>query len=409
MYFAKLMILGLTTWWIGAIGTQFLKLDLQPVRLATAAGISLMLAAVVIWNAVRKSSQRGPRELLAGLTSDGLPPNRRPFWNRIMGLSLLLTLIAAIALPAAIITHLLPETEAFGGMSWKIVGFFLAGFSWLAVGLLLLRRSLQRRAGDAVEGSQISSLTGLSLANAARNPQRSLLTTALIAFATFVIVAVGAGRRNPVSETPALKSGNGGFSLVAESSSPILFDMNTVDGRTRLNLNATPPTTLPDNTTVFSFRMQPGQDASCLNLFQATLPTLLGATDEFIARGGFRFANTPGDNPWSKLNKPLPDTTTQAGSTSLPTIPVIGDMNTLQFSLKKGLDGIILAPDDQKPKFALQVVGMLDSSVFQGVLVLSDANLKRIAPDVSGARYFLVETPDAGASAGLLPQRHLAD
>ena len=74
-------------------------------------------------------------------------------------------------------------------------------------------------------------------------------------------------------------------------------------------------------------------------------------------------------------------------------------MNTLQYSLKKGLGKIILAPDDQNPKYALQVVGMLDGSVFQGVLVMSDANLKRIAPDVSGSRYFLVETSDAGSSA----------
>ena len=79
------------------------------------------------------------------------------------------------------------------------LGFFLAGFSWLAVGLLLLQRSLQRRAGDAVEGSSISSLTGLSLANAARNPQRSQLTTALIACATFVIVAVGAADGQPIA------------------------------------------------------------------------------------------------------------------------------------------------------------------------------------------------------------------
>ena len=250
-----------------------------------------------------------------------------------------------------------------------------------------------------MEGSQISSLTGLSLANAARNPQRSLLTTALIAFATFVIVAVGAGRRNPVSETPDLKSGNGGFSLVGESSLPILFDMNTSDGRTRLNLNASPLTTLPDNTTVFGFRMQPGQDASCLNLFQATLPTLLGATDEFIKRGGFRFADTPGENPWNKLNEHLAETTTPASPLPLPTIPVIGDMNTLQFSLKKGMGDIILAPDAQSPKFALQVVGMLDGSVFQGVLVMSDANLKRMAPEVSGSRYFLIETADSGTSA----------
>jgi putative ABC transport system permease protein len=402
VYFAKLMIYGLTTWWIGAIGTQFLQLDVQPVRLATAAGISLVLAVVVIWNAVRKSARRGPRDLLAGLTSDESPVKQRPIWNAMMRLSLLLALIMAIGLPTAIIANVLPQTEAFGGMSWKVVGFFLAGFSWLAVGLLLLRRSLQRRAGDAVEGSRISSLTGLSMANAARNPQRSLLTTALIAFATFVIVAVGAGRRNPVSETPDLKSGNGGFSLVGQSSLPVLFDMNSVDGRTRLNLNTSPATSLPENTHVYSFRMQPGQDASCLNLFQAQLPGLLGATDDFITRGGFRFADTPGENPWNKLTKKLPDTQLPAdlshAAATLPTIPVIGDMNTLQFSLKKGIGSIILAPNERSPEFALQVVGMLDGSIFQGVLVMSDSNLKRIAPDISGARYFLIKTPDAADS-----------
>ncbi len=402
VYFAKLMIYGLTTWWVGAIGTQFLKLDLQPVRLAAAAGISLFLAAAVIWNSVRKSSSRGPRELMAGLTSDDLPASSRPVWNSLMKLTLLVAFVAAVGLPIAIIAKVLPDKEAFGGMSWKVVGFFLAGFAWLTVGLLLLRRSLQRRAGDAIEGSQISSLTGLSLANAARNPQRSLLTTALIAFATFVIVAVGAGRRNPVSETPDLKSGNGGFSLVAESSLPVLFDLNTSDGRTRLNLNTSPATTLPETTQVFGFRMQPGQDASCLNLFQATLPTLLGATNDFIERGGFRFADTKGEKPWSKLNEELPATTVTVGTSNstltLPTIPVIGDVNTLQFSLKKGIGGTILAPNEQTPQFALQVVGMLDGSIFQGVLVMSDANLKRVAPEVSGCRYFLIETPDVGAS-----------
>lgn len=403
VYFAKLMIYGLTTWWIGAIGTQFLTLDVQPARLATAAGISLTLSAFVIWNAVRKSSQRGPRELLAGLTSDNLPASHRPVWNAALRLSLFMAFCMAIGLPAAIMANLLPEQEAFGGMSWKVVGFFLGGFSWLAVGLLFLRNRLQRRAGDAVEGSQISSLTGLSLANAARNPQRSLLTAALIAFATFVIVAVGAGRRNPVSETPSLKSGNGGFTLVGESSLPVLFDINTAEGRTRLNLNTSPVTMLPDNTTVHSFRTLPGQDASCLNLFQAKLPTLLGASDDFIKRGGFRFADTPGENPWNKLTQQLPDIkwpgdSLSAESQSLPVIPVIGDMNTLQFSLKKGMGGIIFAPDEQNPKFALKIVGMLDGSIFQGVLVMSDNNLKRIAPDVSGARYFLIETSDAGAS-----------
>jgi putative ABC transport system permease protein len=358
VYFAKLMIHGLTTWWVGAIGTQFLQLDLQPLRLVLAGAISLFLSGAVIWNSVRRSTQRSPRELLSGLGSDDMEIRRRPIVNALLSFGLLLSAIAAVALPVAGVAGLLPTSEAFGGLSWRVVGFFLGGFAWLSVSLLWLRRSLRRRAGDAVQGSQISSLTGLALANAARNPQRSLLTAALIAFAAFVIVAVGAGRRNPVSETPDLNSGNGGFSLVAESSQPVLFE--------------------------------------------AQLPGLLGATDDFITRGGFRFADTPGENPWNKLTKKLPDTQLPAdlshAAATLPTIPVIGDMNTLQFSLKKGIGSIILAPNERSPEFALQVVGMLDGSIFQGVLVMSDSNLKRIAPDISGARYFLIKTPDAADS-----------
>jgi len=398
VYFAKLMIFGLTHWWIGAIGTQFLQLELRPLRLITAAGISLLLSAIVVWNSVRRSAQRSPRELLAGLASDDLPAGRHPLITMLMSFSLLVALVAAIGFPIAVSANLLPAKEAFGGMSWRVVGFFLAGFAWLATGLLLLQRSLRKRAGDAVTGSQVSSLTGLALANAARNPQRSLLTTALIAFATFVIVAVAAGRRNPISETPDRKSGNGGFTLVAESSLPVLVDMNSSDGKTRLGLNANPQTTLPDSTNVFGFRMKPGQDASCLNLFQATVPTLLGASPEFISRGGFRFADTPGENPWTRLTESLKDYTIDGATTPIPAIPVIGDMNTLQFSLKKRIGDVILVPDAKKPEFALHVVGMLDGSVFQGVLVMSDENLKRVAPEVTGSRYFLIETEGSAES-----------
>ena len=71
----------------------------------------------------------------------------------------------------------------------------------------------------------------LGIRNASRNRQRSVATVALMASATFVIVAVAAGRRNPAVETPDIKSGNGGFMLVAETSTPILFDLNTPDGR----------------------------------------------------------------------------------------------------------------------------------------------------------------------------------
>lgn len=397
VYFARLMIYGLTTWWVGAIGTRFLLLDIQPVRLATAAGIAVVLSTAVIWNSIRRTTQRSPRELLAGLASDDVPARRHPLMTMLLTFGFTIAVLAAVGLPIASVAGMIPAKEAFGGLTWPVVAFFLSGFSSLVSGVLFLQILLRRRAGDAVKGREVRSLNGLAVASAARNPARSLLTTVLIAFAAFVIVAVGAGRRNPISETPDLASGNGGFRLVAESSSPILFDPNTKDGRLRLGLDTNDSTKLPEGTKIFTFRTRPGQDASCLNLFQATVPTLLGATPEFVDRGGFRFASTPGEKPWTRLNETLPPV--KVGDKELPAVPVIGDMNTLQFSLKKGMNDHILYPDDQNPTHALTIVGMLDSSIFQGVLVMSDANLVQLAPEISGARYFLVEAARAESAS----------
>lgn len=396
VWFAEFLIHGLRTWWNSAVGTQFLILEIRPERLAIAVAVSLVLTVTVIWNAIRTITQRSPRELLSGLTSEDQPVKAGSLKKRARIVALALSFAAAVALPAAVLTEMVPPGEAFSGLSWNIVLFFLAGFAWLSAGLLLLRRNLEKRAGEAVKAVPIRSLTSLSLANSSRNPQRSLLTASLIACAAFVIVAVSAGRRNPVSELPDLNSGNGGFTLVAESSLPILFDLNSAEGRTRLGFDLSEATKLPEDVRFFGFRVRPGQDASCLNLFQTTIPGLLGASPEFLQRGGFRFASTPGANPWLKLNESSASVT--IAGRQIPSIPVIGDMNTLQFSLKKGPGSHILFPDADHPEYALTVCGMLDSSIFQGVLVMSDANLKRIAPETSGFRYFLIETKSADSA-----------
>ncbi|MCA9036470.1 MAG: ABC transporter permease [Planctomycetaceae bacterium] len=403
--FGKLMVYGLTHWWIGAIGTQFLRLDVQEKSLVIAAAISLLLAVIVIWRSLVVCTRRPPRELLMGETGENvvvIPSAFRSVLNLVLRTG---TILTAVGLPSLLLAGLIPSTEAFGGMSWRVVCFFIAGFACLATGLMILSGRLRRRTGERVRGRTAGGILRLAIANAARSPQRSLLTTALIAFATFVIVAVGAGRRNPTVETPDRASGNGGFTLVAEASQPILFDLNSPDGRRSLMLDDSPEASLPDSVNIFGFSMQAGQDASCLNLYQTSVPTMLGASERFLQRGGFRFADTPGENPWLQLNESFDDTLIPAEQSSgqdselnIPTIPVIGDMNTLQFSLKKGIGDSILFPNAIAPQFALRIVGMLDSSVFQGVVVMSDANLKRIVPDISGSRYFLIETyPDVAA------------
>ena len=116
-------------------------------------------------------------------------------------------------------------------------------------------------------------LAQFGLRNARYRPSRSVLSVALIAAATFLIVSIGAFRRG-ADDSLDPKSATGGYSLIAETVAPLMHDPSTPAGREALNLNAviTP-------FSVARFRLRPGDDASCLNLYRPQSPRLLGATD----------------------------------------------------------------------------------------------------------------------------------
>jgi len=220
----------------------------------------------------------------------------------------------------------------------------------------------------------------------------------MIATATFLIVAVAAFRRDPTGDIPDKKSGNGGFTLVAESSSPVLYDINTADGRKKLQLNP------PENSAaakalaamnVVPFRVKPGEDASCLNLYQTKVPTILGVPQSLIDEGRFAFAS----GSWRDLVESPRQKPDSPDRPDHAPIPVLGDMNTLMFSLHKQVGQTIAIPNDEAPQHQLIVKGMFQDSVFQGVLVMSEENFLKLFPEQKGFRYFLIEVPPAEAKA----------
>lgn len=75
-------------------------------------------------------------------------------------------------------------------------------------------------------------------------------------------------------------------------------------------------------------------------------------------------------------------------------VPVFGDRNTLQYSLKVGLGSVIAIRDESHREVYLRIAGMLDSSVFQGVLLMSTENFERLFPSRFGHEFFLVEVAD---------------
>ena len=145
------------------------------------------------------------------------------------GISALLTL--------AVVIRIVPDREAFAGFSCPTIVFFVVGMNTLAAGLAYLAAWVDSDRAAALRGAGLTGASRLGVRNAARHRSRSVLSTGLIASATFLIVAIAAGHRNPAVELPDKSSGNGGFTLVAESTIPVLYDLNTKEGRSKLDLD----------------------------------------------------------------------------------------------------------------------------------------------------------------------------
>jgi ABC-type antimicrobial peptide transport system permease subunit len=377
--YAALLMYGLRTLWVGAVGTTELRLSVQlPTLLISFAG-TLIAASASAWWGLRGLRKLSPRELLAGQTelaerNDARTRRRERLRKTAHRLRLLSVLLVAMT-----VFGRLSHQAAFFGLSWATVLFFVVGISALTSAVCSFAAWLDGDHFVSIIGSGPLALLRLSLRNATRQRRRSLMSLALIASSTFLLIAVAAGRRNPIAEAPDRSSGNGGFLFVAESNTPLIHDLNTPAGRVKLDLGNHP---LFEEMTTLSFRVQPGENASCLNLFQTRVPTILGVPRELLNKDWFKFAQPirGKSSPWSLLEKPFED----------GAIPVIGDMNTLMYSLHKGVGDTVWVPDETNPKARLRIAAMLDSSIFQGVLLMSEEHFQSLFPERAGFRYFLI-------------------
>ena len=148
-------------------------------------------------------------------------------------------------------------------------------------------------------------------------PGRSVLCIALIASATFVIASLEAFRRDG---SPA---GTGGFPLLANAELPLIHDPNTEAGRAALNL---PPL---QGVRFVPFRVRPGDDASCLSLYQPRNPRILAPPMAFLRDARFTFRGAVGRvaNHWLLLESKPAD----------GAVPAIADANSLDYSLHRKL------------------------------------------------------------------------
>jgi putative ABC transport system permease protein len=169
----------------------------------------------------------------------------------------------------------------------QVAGFFGGGVVLLVAGICLLSVWLRSRHA-AIRRPGWWGITQMGFRNTTYRPARTVLCVTLIASAAFIIVAVDAFRRSGAVAHDK-QSGSGGFAFVAESLVPIVHDVNTVEGRESLNLNNTNEEAALKDVRVVSLRMRPGDDASCLNLYQPRNPKIVAPPDAFRNENRFAF------------------------------------------------------------------------------------------------------------------------
>ena len=344
--YAQLMIYGLQTWWLPAIGTPFMELHVSIWSLPIGAVISLSVVMLSIRLTVHKLGRASTVLLLAGktdfadatITGDYRTKKMRFFrW-----------FAAAIG---------------FGVGVWieqPVVSLLFVALFIIGIGTELFDKWLKSQ-----NVSEQLNRIRFALRNASRQPGRSRTCVATISIACCIIVAVGANRHDAPPETE--------YAFVAESSLPLHHNLNTPDGRFELGFSDE-ASELLSASEVIPFRVLPGEDVSCLNLYQPQKPQILGASDAMLDAA-----------PWVNLHL-MP---TESGK-----VPAIGDEKSLRWILHHDPNEDFIVQDEFGNPLRLELQ-TITNSLFQSQLIISESNFTKYFPSQSGYQFFLIKTPPA--------------
>jgi putative ABC transport system permease protein len=387
LLYTRLMVYGLSTLWSGAVANAPILFHARPTTLGIGGLASMVVAWLAVVLALRKHVSRPAVQLLAGDIGGAVRPGRRRHWDAAVAGASLVFALGTIALSSS------GDSQATAG------GFFAAGGLLLVAGIASSRVILRRLGASRARWAR-PTLRALGWRSTARRSGRSLAIIGLLACGVFMVVAVGANRHDPLAQPSRRDSGTGGFAFYGESSVAILHDLNTQAGRNSLHLNDSDMR----NMSIVPFRVHDGDDASCLNLNRAQRPRLLAVRPgELSRRQAFRFtAMTKGasvPNGWDLLSTDL----------GKDVVPAVGDYPTVFWGLGKKIGDELQYEDESGRPFRVRIVGMLDSSILQGSLVIAEDRFRERFPSEAGYRTFLVDAPEGGSGIAQTLSVRLSD
>ncbi len=345
--------------WSDIVRTNDLEVFVKPVTILTGAFSGILIALLVVFLVTRKKLKLPLVSLLKEFT-DNVPALLKRFrWVKLftalgLGSSLLLTVYA-----------LNGSIEANAGLLMGAGFMFIVGsMAWVK---WMFAQSFTRLAQQGL------SIKSLALKNGALNQGRSIAVIALLALGSFTILITGANRKTFYGLDASNDSGTGGYLLWAESTMPVLHNLNELEG-------------VESDWQFSQFFNLEGDDASCLNLNLVNQPQLLGINSrEFDERKSFGFvklaAAVDAEHPWLEL----------VNSKTEKIVSAYVDQTVLTWGLKKKVGDTLFYLSEAGERLSLIVKGGLKSSIFQGNVLIDQAQFRKYFPSVGGSKIMLID------------------
>jgi len=367
------LLAGLNSLWNDAVRTQSLEVFILPETLLTGALGGMIIALIAIIVVSRRKLKHSVTALLRTATFSSPKEVKRN-----SRLNMLLMIFGFSGTGLLVLYSVIFSAD-------ENVGLFLSAGGLFMVGCFgMINRYFSHKEKHLPE---TGGMLQLSVKNAGRNKARSIMTIILLALGTFTIIITGANRQTLYGVEKSRSSGTGGFLFWAETTVPLMYNLNTDNGRKKLGLS---DENVLNNVDFLQFYSLDGDDASCLNLNQVAQPRILGINpDDFNNRQAFSFKNLKKglskNNPWLELEK----------SFGTDIIPAIADQTVITWGLKKKVGDTLIYFNEQGKKVKLLLIAGLNNSIFQGNILISDENFRKHFPSEGGSKIMLIDASDS--------------
>jgi putative ABC transport system permease protein len=356
----RLVFLALNGVWKDVVRTEMMHVDVRATTLAIGTAATLAIALLALWFPLN-------RKLRRYFTSHRVNAFKAGRGIRMQRLS------ASVFISGGLVSLVLIGSQLLRMEAVNVPVFFSAGGLLLVSALFFFLWLLERREQPAGAGL---SFRMLSWKNATRNRTRSMSIVILFAIGAFLVISTGSNRKDLFAHSEDHASGTGGFLYYAESTVPVLRNLDDPGVRYAFGLEGS-----------YSFvqiRKAEGDDASCLNLNKIINPRVLGV-DPAMLDQRFSFVSRTGSldaaHPWLSLRSELPG----------GLIPAVADETVIKWGLGLGVGDTLHYSNATGGNMDLLLIGGLAPSVFQGSVIIDNGHFLEQFPESSGTQVFLVD------------------